>query len=67
MDKLKTIVHIIYDTFGNLVEGVFCTVVSRFGAITINDFNAKNITKGIIVKRLLSTFQLKEYITDKLK
>ena len=56
-----------YNTYGTLIEGVLCTMVADKCAVRITEDNAGVITKGIIIKRLLTTFRLKEYVMKQLE
>lgn len=65
--SFKDMIQIIYNTFGTLLEGILCNIISDYSTITIKDQNSGLIAKGIIIKRLLNAFKLKEYVMEKLK
>jgi hypothetical protein len=61
-ESFKDIAVIFYDTFGHLLTGIISSALVDNCRININNDNASDIVKAVLVKRLLTTFKLKEYI-----
>jgi len=57
----------IYNTFGSLIQGIICNSIATNNSISVGVNNASFVTKALLINKLLSTFKLNSYITEKLK
>jgi hypothetical protein len=59
----------IFETFGSLYEGIITNFIANYSGVILelSRETASKIFKGVIVKRLLTSYKMKEYVINKLK
>ena len=67
VEDFKIMAKYLFDYFGTLIDGIVSNVLAQGMELNINSQNARFITKGLMVQRLLTTYKLKDYIIKKLK
>lgn len=66
-ENFKKVTTVLYSTFGHLLNGIISSKIVQNYSIDINQDNAEERVKAVLINRLLTVYKLKNYIISKLK